>query len=95
MALPNPYILGPHDAYRGRIELAANVTISVREFKDDEDFGTGFYAWANRADSEHWDRSHTVASEWANTKIAALDSLARQLGVPVGVDEARLNEAAA
>ena len=20
MALPNPYILGPHDAYRGRIE---------------------------------------------------------------------------
>ena len=87
---PNPYILGPHDAYRGRIELAANVTISVREFKDDEDFGTGFYAWANRDDSERWDRTHTVAhtvaTAWADTKIAALDSIARQLGVPVGAE---------
>ena len=78
---PNPYILSHADAYRGRIERAAGVDIAVQVFNDDEDFGTGCHAWAQRGDSEHWNRSHTVASAFCNSEIAALDSLAKQLGV--------------
>jgi hypothetical protein len=78
----NPYFVSHVDDYRGRIELAAGVDIAIQVFADDdEDFGPGCHAWAQRQDCEHWSRSHTVADAFCNSEIAALDSIAKQLGV--------------
>ena len=80
----NPYILSAADAYRGRIELAAGVSISVQVHGENSDLGPGVYAWAN-ADSCHdyagGMTTRTKANAWANSETAALDSVAKQLGV--------------
>jgi hypothetical protein len=81
MTAPNPYIVTHSDAYRGEIELAAGVSIAIQRCTDDDtNEPTGeYYAWANREDSAG--RSHTVASAMAFDSVAALDRLAKQLGV--------------
>ena len=80
---PNPYILSSADSYRGRIERAAGVEIVLQHFADDdEDFGGGCFARAvTDEDSRESIRVTTTASAFCNTEIAALDSLAKQLGV--------------
>jgi hypothetical protein len=83
MPSANPYALSHTAAYRGRIESAAGVEIIVQLFADDdEDFGGGCFARAVTDDDFAAAISiRTVASAFCNTEIAALDSLAQQLGV--------------
>ena len=83
MPSPNPYIVSHADSYRGRIERAAGVEIVMQVFADDdEDFGGGCFARAmTDEDSRATISVRTTASAFCNTEIAALDSLAKQLGV--------------
>ena len=81
---PNPYILSVADDYRGRIELAAGVTISLRHFENDPDFGTEWWGTAAR-DTDHdcagGMTTRTAASATAFSEVAVLDRIAKQLGV--------------
>ena len=85
---PNPYIVSHVDAYRGRIEKGAGVEIIIQVFADDdEDFGGGVFARAVTDDDYAGAINlRTKASAFCSTKIAALDSLARQLGVAAAVN---------
>lgn len=84
MAHPSPYKLTAADDYRGRIELAAGVTISLRHFENDPDFGTEWWGTAARDTNHDYAggmTTRTVASATAFSEIAVLDRIAKQLGV--------------
>jgi hypothetical protein len=73
---------------KARIELAADVSISLASF-DDEDFGKGWCAIASKQTDHAYAggmTSRTVASVWADGPFRALDKLAAQLGVKLNDD---------
>lgn len=83
---PNPYVLSHAAAYRGRIESAAGVDITVQHIEDEWPDGVEDY-WTALASRETYHRyaggmtSRTAGAGVGHTEIAALDCLAKSLGV--------------
>ena len=79
---PEPPPLWRH--LKGRIEQAAEVSISLTEFKEDFDFGSGWCGIASKQTHHAYAggmTSRTVASVWADGPTLAREALAAQLGV--------------
>lgn len=82
MHRPSPYFVSAANSYQARIESEACVTVIVTCFDEDDDLGPGYFARAVTDDDFAGAISlRTRASAWGNSEEAALDGVAKELGV--------------